>query len=374
MSAEDVPDLSGLKTKGTVSSVDLWRHGLTKTTAALRLGLDHLVTPTGQVVGGGRFSAGTKRTPTQARVHELARGFLFDMDGVLQRCGVAIPGAGDFIRYLRKKKIPFALLTNECRYTNEQLATKLNTLLELTSDEVILQPDQIYSAACSAGDFFKRLLRHHFRGSVYCIGEDGLQSALRDAYASVGSEAEQSVDGEAGPVPTVLCGADAFDAESMTPVEFVCIGSVHADNTRDIERAAEYVRSNAARVVYTCPDYFDIYSDGRLAFGMPMPVVELLERVLGCASYGLGKPNPHMVRMAADILLKRHHLDWTNVLFVGDSLNTDIRSAVENGISSVLVLSGTTSLEKLAKSAIRPDYVFESVHELHLALQEGDQE
>jgi HAD superfamily hydrolase (TIGR01450 family) len=280
-------------------------------------------------------------------------------------------------RYLREKGIPFALLTNECRYTNRQLADKLNCLLELSGAKVSLKPEQIYSAACSAGDFFERLLRHRFTGSVYCIGEDGLCTALRKAYSSHSpspsiAAAQTDTQETRSRVPTVLCGEEEYDEESMTPVEFVCVGSVHADNTRDIERAAEYVRKNEARVVYTCPDYYDVYADGRLAFGMPMPVVDLLERVLGCASYGLGKPNPHMVRMAADILLKQHDLTWTDVLFVGDSLNTDIRSAVENGISSALVLSGTTSLQKMAKSAIRPDFVFDSVHELHLAMMQGD--
>jgi hypothetical protein len=98
MSASSEPKLKTRTVIGKDSAADLWRHGITRTTAAVRFTREHLVTEAGQVVGGGRFSAGTERTPAQAEVHQLARGFLFDMDGVLQRCGVAIEGAGDFLR------------------------------------------------------------------------------------------------------------------------------------------------------------------------------------------------------------------------------------------------------------------------------------
>lgn len=46
-------------------------------------------------------------------------GFLLDVDGVLHRNHVPVDGASEFLKKLKSLGIPFILLTNECRYTNE---------------------------------------------------------------------------------------------------------------------------------------------------------------------------------------------------------------------------------------------------------------
>jgi ribonucleotide monophosphatase NagD (HAD superfamily) len=51
-------------------------------------------------------------------------------------------------------------------------------------------------------------------------------------------------------------------------------------------------------------------------------------------------------------------------VIVGDRLLTDIAMAGELGMSSVLVLSGVTSLEDLAHSDVRPDFVVRSLLDL----------
>jgi ribonucleotide monophosphatase NagD (HAD superfamily) len=80
-----------------------------------------------------------------------------------------------------------------------------------------------------------------------------------------------------------------------------------------------------------------------------------------------------MIRMALKKLLANHtELKWKDVLFVGDSINTDIRTAIENGIDCALVMSGTTTPEKLLASALQPNFVFPSIKELHETLQRDD--
>lgn len=41
----------------------------------------------------------------------------------------------------------------------------------------------VYTSANSCRDFFKRLLRHGYKGSTYVIGEEGLHKAITSAYA-----------------------------------------------------------------------------------------------------------------------------------------------------------------------------------------------
>ena len=49
---------------------------------------------------------------------------------------------------------------------------------------------------------------------------------------------------------------------------------------------------------------------------------------------------------------------------IRDSLHTDIRFANNSGFSAVLVLSGETTAEMLARSSDRPDVVLTSINEL----------
>jgi ribonucleotide monophosphatase NagD (HAD superfamily) len=58
-------------------------------------------------------------------------------------------------------------------------------------------------------------------------------------------------------------------------------------------------------------------------------------------------------------------------VIVGDRLLTDIAMAEELGMSSVLVLTGVTTLADLAHSNVRPDFVARTLHEL---LPQGQEE
>ena len=56
--------------------------------------------------------------------------------------------------------------------------------------------------------------------------------------------------------------------------------------------------------------------------------------------------------------------DPSKILFVGDTMYTDIRLAEESGFKSCLVLSGNTKIEALATYTIDPDYVLDDINGL----------
>jgi 5'-nucleotidase len=64
------------------------------------------------------------------------------------------------------------------------------------------------------------------------------------------------------------------------------------------------------------------------------------------------------------------HNDETTI--IGDTMETDILGGVQLGYHSVLVLSGGTRAEDLAKYSYRPDTVVESLAELAEMLEETD--
>jgi len=53
---------------------------------------------------------------------------------------------------------------------------------------------------------------------------------------------------------------------------------------------------------------------------------------------------------------------------VGDRLYTDMQMAYNADITSILVLSGESTREDVARAERAPDFVFESVRDLHARL------
>ena len=73
--------------------------------------------------------------------------------------------------------------------------------------------------------------------------------------------------------------------------------------------------------------------------------------------YIVGKPNRGII----DALCEKYGLRHEDIAMVGDRLYTDIAVGVNAGITSILVLSGESTTEDLAKSAVKPDYVFDDL-------------
>ena len=71
----------------------------------------------------------------------------------------------------------------------------------------------------------------------------------------------------------------------------------------------------------------------------------------------VGKPYGGIV----DAALKRTGLEKSQLAMVGDRLYTDIRTGLEHGILSILVMTGETTPEMLKESDIHPDLVFDSL-------------
>ena len=59
------------------------------------------------------------------------------------------------------------------------------------------------------------------------------------------------------------------------------------------------------------------------------------------------------------------------VVMIGDTMETDIRGAVEAGLMAYLVLSGSTKLEDIGDYAYQPTRVLQSVADLVAEIQTG---
>ena len=79
----------------------------------------------------------------------------------------------------------------------------------------------------------------------------------------------------------------------------------------------------------------------------------------------VGKPSPLMLEMA----MRRMGATAPATAMLGDRLETDILGGKNAGTTTVLVLSGITSRDDLATSAIQPDLVFDDIAALTRAWQ-----
>jgi ribonucleotide monophosphatase NagD (HAD superfamily) len=81
-----------------------------------------------------------------------------------------------------------------------------------------------------------------------------------------------------------------------------------------------------------------------------------------------GKPSSLIIKAG---LARMGSLSPGQCLVVGDRLETDVVMARRAGAASAVVLTGVTRREDLARSSIQPDYVPESVADLHAGLMPG---
>jgi NagD protein len=249
-------------------------------------------------------------------------GYLIDMDGVIYRGHQLIAGADRFIHDLRAAGVPFLFLTNNSQRTRRDVATKLQRL-GLEADE-----EHVFTCAMATARF---LARQKPGGTAFVIGEGGLLNALhQNGYAIVDRDPD-----------------------------YVVVGEGRTLNFEMVETAVGMVLGGA-KLIATNPDPNCPTSNGGTRPGCGA-VVAMLEAATGTKAFSVGKPSPVMLRAAR----KELGLSTDQTVVIGDTMETDVLGGVQLGYKTVLVLSGGTRVEDLARSAYRPDKVVASIAELN---------
>ena len=263
-------------------------------------------------------SIAQKFTLSNTRDHQF--GYLIDMDGVIYRGAKLIKGADRFIGDLLARNIPFLFLTNNSQRTRRDVVTKLKHL------GIDVKERHIFTSAMATARF---LARQKPGGTAFVIGEGGLQTALHhNGYSIVDKDPDYVVVGE----------GRTFTFETME----AALGM--------IQKGSKLVATNLDP---NCPSA----SGSRPGCGA---IVAMLEKASGIQAFGLGKPSPVMVREAMEEL----GLEAKETIIIGDTMETDILGGIQLGCRSILVLSGGSRREDLARFAYRPDKVVASIKEL----------
>ncbi len=126
------------------------------------------------------------RTMTEKATKRLARvalqdlaGFIFDMDGVIYRGNVALPGAADLIARLRRAAVPYLYLTNNSTTPADLVAERLAGMGIPTEPREVLTSAEVTAAT---------LANQMPGGRVYLVGEEGIRRALLAAGFSLAAD------------------------------------------------------------------------------------------------------------------------------------------------------------------------------------------
>ncbi len=251
------------------------------------------------------------------------KNYLIDMDGVLVRGSEMIPGADQFVARLNERGIPYLVVTNNPNYTPGDLAHRLR----VTGLEV--PPERIFTSAMAMGTF---LCSQKPNGTAFVIGESGLTEAVHAAGYII----------------------------TQRDPDYVVLGETYSYSLERITYAIRLIGAGA-RFVATNPDVAGPGEGGTvLACGA---LAALIERATGVSPFFVGKPNPLMFRIALNFL----NAHSENTVMIGDTMTTDIVAGVESGMETVLVLTGVTRREEVARYPYQPTRVCESVAEIELS-------
>lgn len=245
------------------------------------------------------------------------KALLLDLDGTVYRGTDAILGAAEFINAL---KIPYLFVTNRSNRIPEVVAEQLRDM------GINCGAENILTSAQAAAQYLGEGLR------IYCIGEIGLETALREYGAVMVGQNEVTPD-------VVLVSYDRnFDHEKLT-----CA-------LRYINAGARFVATNEDRVITT--------ESGLMPEAGPL--VAAVEVATGQAPEIIGKPHAPIMEAA----LKRLNVTPEDAVIIGDNLLTDILAGHNVRMPSILILTGVSTAEEASKCKTPPTWIVQDYKEL----------
>ena len=250
----------------------------------------------------------------------MPKAYVIDIDGVLIRGNRPIPGAPDFIERLKESETPFVILTNNSRFTPQDMQARLRMIgFDIPSE-------RIFTSALATARF---LHDQRPEGSAFVIGESGLTTALHEI---------KYVLTEHNPEYLVLGETRFYSYEQITKALRMI-----ADGVRFLATNPDVTGPTAEGIVPACGSH-----------------AALLTAASGVKPYFIGKPNPLMMRSA----LRHLGVHSEDAVMIGDRMDTDIVGGLESGMDTILVLSGITRKEDVNRSPYRPNRVVGSVAEI----------
>ena len=255
------------------------------------------------------------------------RAVLLDMDGVVYRGDMVLPGAVEFLEFLRVRGIPSLFLTNNSSRTPRDYVAKLARMgIRASEDRVLTSAQVAVEDLCRTSTASDR---------VFLVGGAGVREALAVTGMTLADHYREAT--------IVLVGLDPNLTYEKLAQAALAIG-----------RGARFVATNGDRS----------YPSERGLEPGAGAIVAALQATTGVEPKMYGKPAPEMFEQA----LARVGAPAEATGMVGDRWETDIVGAAGCGLVTLAVTTGVSSEAELRAADPAADWIFASLTELHAAM------
>ena len=249
---------------------------------------------------------------------------LFDMDGTLYIGNRLYDFTIELLDTIKSQGGKYIFMTNNSSKSVVDYVKKLDKLgIKATSDD--------FMTSSQATSFY---LNKYYKGkTLYVCGTESLKEELRKG----GFEVTEDIN----KVDIIVMGFDTeLTFQKLHDVSYMLL------TRKDIP----YIATNPD---YVCPTEFGSVPDCG-------SVCDMLYNVSKRRPIFIGKPSSLMPELA----MEKTGYTKEETVVIGDRIYTDIKSGLNAGASTILVLSGETTREILEASEDKPHYVMESAKEL----------
>ena len=255
--------------------------------------------------------------------------FLFDMDGTLYLGNNLFDFTSELLEKIKESGKRYIFVTNNSSKSVCDYIKKLNAL------GIEAQESDFMTSSMATAYYLKK----YYEGKrLYVCGTKSLIAELEKE----GFEVTQDLD----LVDVIVMGFDTeLTFKKLHDVSYLLL------TRKDIP----YIATNPD---YVCPTEFGSVPDCG-------SVCDMLYNVSKRRPVVIGKPEALMPQLAMEKLGYKN----TETAVIGDRIYTDVKSGINAGAISVLVLSGETTKEDLEKSDVKPDMVLSSAKEILDALK-----
>jgi phosphoglycolate/pyridoxal phosphate phosphatase family enzyme len=277
--------------------------------------------------------------------------FIFDCDGVIWRGDSVIDGIPETLEKLRALGKKMFFVTNNSTKSRKGYKKKFDELgLKVPAEE-------IFSSSFAAAAFLEQTKFKETGKKVYIIGEVGICDELDLINVPwIGGPNDKGKQPDMGPGAMV---------EHDHDVGAVIVGFDRFINYYKIQYAQLCINENpGCKFIATNLDAVTHLTDAQEWAGNGS-MVGAIKGCTGKEPIVVGKPSPLMIDYLADKL----KLDRSRMCMVGDRLDTDVLFGSDNGLKTVLVLSGVTSEGKLLSPAnsITPDFYADTINDFFVS-------
>jgi len=249
--------------------------------------------------------------------------FLLDMDGTIYLDEDLFDGTLDFLEYVKKIGGRYMFLTNNSSKSVSAYVEKLARLGIASTAEDFL-------TSTNATVLYLQKKGYH---KIYAFGTASFKEQLREGGLPVTDHLEEDID----------CLCMGFDTElTFQKLEDACIL---------LNRGVDYIATNPD---WVCPTWYGYVPDCG-------SVSQMLFNATKRKPMFIGKPEPTMVYLA----MEKTGYSAEETVVMGDRLYTDIACGVNAGISSIFVLSGEGTMEDLAASDVKPEFVRDNIRQVY---------